>query len=144
VKELITQLLENIKSDLIQDQTKKGITASGKSAASLEVRTFSDGSGGQLFGSSSFFYQIFGRGPGGFPPIENIKQWILDKRITVEGSINSFAYLIARKISLFGTAIFRGERKGIEFDKIVESNYKVFEHDLKDLVAEQLRKEIWD
>ena len=51
-------------------------------------------------------YVFRGRGPGGFPPIDNIKDWIEAKPIVFdpsEISLNSLAFLISRKIAREGT-----------------------------------------
>lgn len=138
MEELIKKLLEDIKSDLIQDQAAKGLIASGASSSSLEVTK-----DGELLGAESFYYQIYGRAPGKFPPIQNILDWIEAKRIQTDISKKSLAFLIARKIAKEGTRIYRGEAPGLDFDKITDNNMKLFERELKEKIADQILK-LWD
>ena len=55
----------------------------------------------------------FGREAGSYPNIEAIKKWIIDKGVFAEAlqkmKISSLAFLIARKIALFG---WKRERYG--------------------------------
>jgi hypothetical protein len=139
MEDLIKKLLNDIKSDLTQDQVAKGLTASGASASSLEVTK-----DGELLGAESFYYQIYGRAPGRFPPIQNILDWIEAKRIdTGDISKKSLAFLIARKIAREGTRIYRGEAPGLDFEKITDDNMKLFDRELKDKISTELSK-IWD
>jgi hypothetical protein len=48
-----------------------------------------------------------GREPGGLPPITRIEQWILDKGISFEGSLRSFAWAIAKSIAANGTRAYQ-------------------------------------
>ena len=60
---------------------------------------------GALLVADNLKWAIFGRRAGGFPPLDNIKQWIKDKPIDISGdiSIDSLAFLIGRKIAEEGT-----------------------------------------
>jgi len=49
-------------------------------------------------------YPLTGRNAGKFPPIQAIEDWIIAKGIPLQDiSLSSLAFLIARKISSFGT-----------------------------------------
>ena len=48
-----------------------------------------------------------GRAAGGLPPITRIEQWILDKGISFEGSLRSFAWAIAKTIAANGTRAYQ-------------------------------------
>jgi hypothetical protein len=102
--EILSKEFEALKADLITAYDAKGMRASGKFADSLEVRV--DGFKAQLWGESYAQQLETGRQAGKFPPIDAIKQWIVDKGIAnrIEGqiSISSLAFLIARKIAREG------------------------------------------
>jgi hypothetical protein len=102
--EILSREFEALKADLITAYDAKGMRASGKFADSLEVRV--DGLKAQLWGESYAQQLETGRQAGKFPPIDAIKQWIVDKGIAnrIEGqiSISSLAFLIARKIAREG------------------------------------------
>lgn len=141
--EQIKLLLENIKSDIIQDQVDKRIIASGGSAASLTVDAKE--TSGELSGSESFYYQWKGRGPGKPPPTNVILEWIESKRIQPDGiSIESLAFLIARKIGNEGSDIYLRERPGLALDQIFESNLELFEKEIEEVYAQKLSKQIED
>src|SRR5688572_21541366 len=139
--EAIKLLLENVRSDIIQDQAAKRLTASGKSAASLEpVATETKG---ELLGDSSFYYQWKGRAPGKQPPSDIFVDWIRQKGIELDGiSIESLAFLIARKIGREGTDIYKGKRQGLALDEIFTVNLDLFENEIQDVIQQQLSDEI--
>jgi uncharacterized protein YheU (UPF0270 family) len=138
MKELIEQLLENCKSDLIQDQVAKRLTKSGKSAATLEVTGVTDTSG-QLLSGDAILAQIFGRAPGKQPPTNAIIEWIESARIKPDGiSIESLAFLIARKIGREGTDIWKGLQPALGFHVIVEQNTSLFVKEFQDLYAKEI------
>lgn len=116
----VAKFLKRISDAYIRDQDRKGIRASGRSAASL--REVTEPTGGKLFGKGYFHFQKVGRRPGGFPPIDAILNWIEDKGIQSDISKKSLAFLIARKIARSGTDIFRGKRHGLNVeDEILEA-----------------------
>jgi hypothetical protein len=50
---------------------------------------------------------VNGRPEGKFPPLEDIKRWIIEKGIQSEIPISSLAFIIARKISEEGTKYYK-------------------------------------
>jgi hypothetical protein len=112
--QVLSKEFEALKADLIKSYDAKGMRASGKFADSLEVRV--DGLKAQLWGESYAQQLETGRQAGKFPPIDAIKQWIVDKGIAnrIEGqiSISSLAFLIARKIAREGWK--REQHGGVE------------------------------
>lgn len=138
MKELIEQLLENCKSDLVQDQVAKRLTKSGRSAATLEVANVTDSSG-QLLAGDSIMAQIFGRAPGKQPPTNAIVAWIESAGIQPEGiSIESLAFLIARKIGREGTDIWKGLQPALGFYQIAIVNEDLFVKQFQELYAEEI------
>ena len=114
----LIQFLEEVKIDLISQQNALGIRASGASANSLQVRNPSKP---VLVGDDYWVHLMKGQGrrPGAWPNLDNIKDWIQDKGLTIENSLNQTAFLIGRKIAEKGTDIFSGKSEGIDFKKIV-------------------------
>lgn len=91
-------------------------------------------------------YAENGRGPGRFPPIDAIKQWIQVKPVNpvpdARGkvpSVNQLAFLIARKIANEGTQGKHSLTKAMlstEIDPIIEN--------IKSILVEQIKQEIID
>ncbi len=105
-----TSTLDKLGSELvssIRDKIKSsGAYATGKTSNSLRFESrplrFT------LYGSNAFNFIEVGRGPGGMPPIDNIKEWIKAKGIVPSGNgtISGLAYGIAKKISKQGTDLY--------------------------------------
>lgn len=129
--EAVAHFLQRISDAYVRDQDRKGIRASGRSAASL--RSVTEPGGGKLFGKGYIHFQKVGRRPGRFPPEENIRNWILEKGIIPErGTLEQLIYLFRRKIARSGTDIFQRKRPGLNVeDEILEAR--------KELVAEIAR-----
>jgi len=102
---ILSKELELLKKDLIAVYDAKGMRASGRFADSLETSIFNTENGytGILIGEDYAQQLETGRKSGSYPPIEAIKQWIVDKGIFSEAlnkmKISSLAFLIARKIN---------------------------------------------
>ena len=111
MNEIAIKEFELIKNDLIILYEAKGMRASGAFAESLEV--VSKQNVIQLYGLDYAEQLQFGRAAGSYPNIEAIKKWIIDKGVFAEAlqkmKISSLAFLIARKIALFG---WKRERYG--------------------------------
>jgi hypothetical protein len=131
-QELVVSFLVSIRADIVKDQYLKGIRASGKSAASMDI--FTNPEGGKLVGSAYIRQQIFGREPGKFPPVADILDWVKRKaRQLVNITQESLAFLIARKIARRGTDIYQRKRQGLAFDEIIATNQEEFERHLRDV-----------
>lgn len=110
--EILKQYGERIVSQLRSDIEHKDITSFGPVNASGKLRDsiryeVSDGSL-RVYGLGYSYFLENGRKPGKRPPKEDIKKWIQDKGIQPEGiSVDSLAFLIARKIGNKGTIIYQ-------------------------------------
>jgi len=130
----IETLLNGVREAYISDQAAKGIKASGKSAASLRIEVTENQ--GTLYGSSYFYQQKHGRRPGKFPPIDDILDWIREKRITPKDSKTTerqLAFLFARKIAgespnikPGGTDIWMGKRPALNVEEKIKELLKEF------------------
>jgi hypothetical protein len=130
IREALDKFFSNVIKDVRNDQNAKGMRASGRSADSLVYGT--DNKGGQLEGSSYFYFQIYGRNAGGMPPVSDIKAWIQAKGLDLN------PYAVAKSIANKGTQIYRGKKKGLEFDAITEKNLKELDKDLGNLIGVSL------
>jgi len=108
---ILSHQFELLKEDLIKAYDAKGMRSSGKWANSLEVTAVENSV--KLMGEEYSQQLETGRQAGQFPPIQAIKQWIIDKgvfgSILQEISLSSLAFLIARKIANEG---WKRERHG--------------------------------
>jgi hypothetical protein len=123
-KEAIISLLDNIRKDIIVDQRAKAITASGHSGQSLQIYVTNDGA--RLVGASYFRQQVEGREPGEFPPMEDIIDWVKRKIRNIDISVESLAFLIARKIAKYGTDIYQHKRQPLAIPHIIARNLEEF------------------
>ena len=109
------QLFKNEVNLLISDLKAKhealGMKASGRWLNELEaIFEINENSFiGKIVGAKYTKQLTQGREPGSFPPVQAIKDWIMDKPITPRDniSIDSLAFLIGRKIQEVGTNYFQ-------------------------------------
>lgn len=98
---ILSKEFESLKKDLIALYDAKGIRSSGKWADSLEVVT--EENQAILYGEEYSQQLETGRKSGRFPPLNDIKKWILEKGIFTTAlqtiTLSSLAFLIARKIA---------------------------------------------
>lgn len=100
-KQILSQEFESLKIDLIKLYDAKGMRSSGNWADSLEV--IANENTVVLMGEEYSQQLETGRKEGRFPPIADIKKWIIDKGVFNSAlqniSLSSLAFLIARKIA---------------------------------------------
>jgi hypothetical protein len=127
----ISKLLDDVAQAYIDDQIKKGIFASGKSAS--EMRPVATETEGTLYGSGYWYQLKHGRKPGKFPPIDMILEWIRVKQITPRDNKTTerqLAFLFARKIAQKGTNIFQKRSPAIDVDAKVKALTDKFLQDI--------------
>jgi len=101
MSKILAREINLLKQELKAAHESKGMKASGDWLESVEDRT--KGLSGSIWALDYTEYLEDGRKPGKFPPIDKIKQWIIDKPIAYSDiSLSSLAFLIARKISKEG------------------------------------------
>ena len=66
-KEAIREYFESVIKGISNDNAKSPVS---------KLHFTVDDIGGQLFAPAYFRYTIFGRGPGKFPPPDNILEWV--------------------------------------------------------------------
>ena len=108
-EQILKREFDLIVVDLKTKHVELGMKASGKWLDELEVSTTSTSA--KVIGEHYTRQLVQGRKPGTFPPIDAIRQWIVDKGIVsnIRGNItvSSLAFLIARKIAESGTRYFQ-------------------------------------
>jgi hypothetical protein len=108
--------------DIIKSQNEKGLKASGKSAKSLRFE--SGDNFVKVFGSDYFYYQEYGRGAGKRPPISKIKEWIEERGLKIS------PWVVANKIGLKGTNIFRGLSQNLGLEAIIKTRLAILNQEL--------------
>lgn len=98
---VISEFLTGIVSELQTYLSDNNRNATGSSSASIQVANVTD-NGGQIVGSQSIQWVFTGRGPGGFPPISRIIDWL-----NARGLPRSMAWVVARKIAEEGTKLYQ-------------------------------------
>lgn len=95
--------LENYKNDFISLYNSK----MGSTRHTLEISIENPSEGiynVKIVGPEEVKYIESGRGPGKFPPVNSIRDWVERKLgVTELPRANQLAFLIGRKISIYGT-----------------------------------------
>lgn len=130
IKDIVQRHLEAVKTGIAQQMAQQGRNASGKSVASLEVKT--DDNGGYLEGSGSFLAMEHGRGPGSVPKdfVSIIRDWIVAKGIsyqslipkkngTPEQGLRRLSGAIAYSIMKKGTKLYRNKGYNDIYDSVL-------------------------
>lgn len=83
ITDYIRQTLEEVRDGIAANIAANGRTASGNTAASMDIEVYM--ASGRLTGRPAFWTLEKGRGPGRIPAnlTEIIKQWALDKGISI-------------------------------------------------------------
>ena len=134
-KEIFSTLGDTLVANIRDKIKSSGASATGKSAASLR-HTETD-TRFTLYGNQSFSFMEVGRGPGGIPPIDNIKEWIKAKGIVIgeKQTLSGLAYGIAKKISQQGTQLYANKT----FRDIYTEESAQFLIELKKAIGENIR-----
>jgi hypothetical protein len=125
----------NLLRDRIRDTlAAKNLDNTGEAGMSLEVQ------GSKLLGADYLYYLDKGRGPGKFPPVQNIRDWVRQKLGVDDKEAKGIAFLVGRKISKEGTEIYKNSSKGIELDSLVSEMLDELTKELpQEMAAEALK-----
>lgn len=129
-----TILMNEIKKEL--RNTKNGYNGNalqdtGSAEKSLEVIV--NGNIFSLIGNEYFYNLQFGRKPGKYAPVDNIKDWVRSKLgITEESEINSVAYLVNRKLYNKGTTIYEGRSLGLALEDLILNTINTIQEKIAD------------
>lgn len=162
IRESVYETLERIRQRIAENIESKGLTASGKTARSMEVhmREF----GGWIDGRPYFQSLELGR-PGGRVPYrfnEIIRQWIIDKGLSVpqipykrqpserwqpkysvaERSLRMMAGAIANSIAARGTVLYcQGGRKDI-YSNVIDEEVKKLREEMAIEIVETIKQQL--
>jgi hypothetical protein len=146
-EEILTQFMEAVKQEVIAAQKASGHVATGKSISSYETEVKRVGPmySGILYGVGYSKYAVGGRGPGKFPPIDDIQIWAEAKGI-IEASMKdykkrSIAFAIAKKISERGTSN-RGVSEVELLNEITERRIKALINSLFATTEKEITKQV--
>ena len=145
---LTEQLVNDIRTKLLE---RKGVdgnfqsvaNASGQLANSISYVVV-NGTKLQIFGNDYIQYLENGRRPGKRPPTSVIKQWITDKGIVpTDISVDSLAFLIARKMGEEGSTIYRAGGSDLLSSIFNEALQSSVEADFANLIVTEIQSEIY-
>lgn len=114
LNQMAEETLSSIRDRLAIEMNQKDKIATGKAVGSLRVE------GNKLYGTGYIEQLVFGRRPGKFPPVQNIRDWVRIKLRVDEKEVNSVAYLVGRKIAQSGTGAYMNESERVDLTKIVK------------------------
>jgi hypothetical protein len=141
-KEIYTRYMDRFKKALIENYDKLGLRASGEFADSLEYNIQKNKL--VMLGALHSIFMEKGRGPGGFPPLKTIEEWIETKRglpaIFLEKK-KQFAYLIARKIANEGIDVPNEHNAGNVISDVVTLFLGEYLYELFDEIGEEYMRE---
>lgn len=139
VSEKIKALLIGFNENLAKELDQKGITNTGEAKETLKVEIDERNQVGRSIGKYYLEFLDRGRGPGKFPPPDNIAQWVrLKIGIQDDKEVRQIVFLIGRKISNEGTEIYKAPMKGIELDVLATELIK----EIKDNLPREIKAEV--
>lgn len=156
ITKIVSNRLEVTKKEIISNLKQTKSVASGKTISSLRIELHE--SGGSLLGRQAFQTVQTGR-KGGKAPYsfqEIIKQWILDKGISIkeipykragnhkftpqERGLNTMSFLIARHIREKGSSLYnRGGRNDI-YTNVIDKQLPILKKELGSLFKLDIKK----
>jgi hypothetical protein len=123
VEAAIADWAQGVAEAMITEQQARDFVATGQSLDAYQVVVTKPDTV-ELLTADYLRFSVEGRPPGGFPPLAAIADWIQVKGIQAPGiTLNSLAFLIARKIANEGNAVWRGDRQGIPMQEIIEESF---------------------
>lgn len=152
VAEIIQGHLATIIDKIKKRMSERGRNASGRTAASLTIKPSQYG--GAVYAKESAQFLEHGRGGGKIPTgfIEIIKQWIIDKGLTVkpiettrqssitpyERGLNSLSGAIAYSIMKNGTSLHKAKAYDDIYTTVLEEELDVLSKDIAINVSEKI------
>lgn len=110
IERMLNQLSEEIKKEI----TDKGLNNTGNAIESLRTE------GNVIYGANYIYHLVNGRGPGKFPPVDAMREWVRTKlQISNDKEVNRIAYLVGRKIANFGTLTYEYPSEGIDLHNLL-------------------------
>jgi len=129
-QQIVVEELLIFNQSIKNEMSSKNLDVTGRASQSLRV--ISTDKKAASVGIDYIEYLNRGRGPGKFPPIDKIKEWV-DRR-----NLEVAPYVIARKIANEGTEIFKDRTKGLMLEEKIALTVKR----IKKRLPEELKAEI--
>lgn len=138
LQDVITEFLTGLVTDFQAYLANNNRNATGESSASIQAANVTD-DGGQVIGSSSIQWVFTGRGPGGFPPISKIIDWL-----NAKGLPRGMAWAVAKKISEEGTKLYQqgGRADNGLIQTLTPERIESFSKNISVLLATELASDI--
>ena len=136
-------LTEQLKDAIVNKPVTKygAVNASGDLERSITYTV--EGSTLTIWGNDYIYYLENGRKPGKRPPTAVIKRWIQEKGIQpTDISIDSLAFLIARKIGEEGTTIYQQGGSNLVSSIFDEALQQSIENEFAGLLTSEIESEI--
>jgi len=133
--ELTNKYLEGLKTKIREVMFAKNLNDTSGTSESLEIQE------NKLLANSEIYFLDQGRSPGTFPPVDKIKEWMVNKLgLDAYGEDSGIAFLIGRKMKNEGSEIFKDKSKGIQLDTLVDEMLNELLKELPDTVAVEALK----
>ncbi len=135
---------KKIVSAIKKDMLEKKLVDTGKALNGISYKI--DGNTLTIYWLARTKHLVFGRGPGKRPPFDLIQDWVVRKLNPPENMVWAITEAICRKIEKEGTAIYRGSKKGLSIEIIlndaIETIKENIQYDYKQKIHEKI-KESW-
>ncbi len=129
-------------SAIKQDMVDKGLVDTGAALRGVKYKT--DGKSLTVSWLARTKYLVLGRGPGGRPPFDLIRDWVVRKLDPPADKVWPVATAICKKIETEGTAIYRGKKKGLSIEIIRDGAVKAITSgittDYKQRISKKIKK----
>lgn len=140
----ISDSLRKLGDEIGSEIERRGFSDTG---ASQEFEIRFEGTKVQLLGANYIRYLVYGRPPGKFPPVKKIKEYVSRNNIMIEIdgralTENQVAYVIGRSIARNGTLIYRGQKEGLELNRIVDNFADRLVEDIANEALENIKTEL--
>lgn len=138
-KSILAQELEGLRQRIAQNIINNGQQASGKTVQSLRVETSADT--GRLYARPYFGVMETGRKAGPVPKgfAKIIEEWALNKGLGLQFDrkykLQSFAYLVARKIWKEGTKLHRAGGRSDVYSKEIPTTIENIRNRMAKVIA---------
>ena len=145
IKKILLDFGEQSVVLLRQYHLEAGQRASGETYESFKTEQEETGDGIRqiVYGADHVYFLEYGRGAGGFPPLDRIKLWCEQKGlfngVEKQYQKNSIAYLVGRKIAQSGTLL---NRTGRTFSGYESPIGKAFDEARVQELQDQIEKHI--
>lgn len=129
--------IESIRKGAIEEMERRGKVATGRTMSTLSTIVTVDQFSvvGELQGESQWRFVGNGRGPGGVPPVDNIRRWIAAKGLDLN------AWAIAKSMAKRGSKDWRNKAPNVflsAMDDFEKDGFAKLENEVTGYFEEQV------